>query len=85
MSDELWSVQDVATWAKISYNAAYKRLTTLRENHGLKFAAYGRAGALLYRPADVRAAWPLLPGSGAWKRKRGGSADDSDGDTGNTT
>lgn len=71
MSEPLWNVQDVANWAGVSYNAAYKSLTRLREKHGLTHAEYGRAGALLYHPDAVRAAWPLLPGSGTWKRGQG--------------
>lgn len=67
MSEQLWSVHDVAKWANVSYNAAYKALKRLQLTH----AAYGRAGALLYDPDTVRAAWPLLPGSGAWKRGQG--------------
>jgi len=76
---ELWSVRDVADWADISYNAAYKALTRLRGSHGLTHAEYGRAGALLYDPDVVRAAWPLLPGRGAWKQ-RPGEQESSSGD-----
>lgn len=76
MSNELWTVRDVAQWANISPNAAYKAIRRLEIPH----AAYGRAGALLYNPAVVRAEWPRLRGRGARIAERGETSTDHDED-----
>lgn len=77
MTEDLWTVRDVARWASISPNAAYKALRRL----GVKHSAYGRAGALLYNPAVVRAEWPRLRGRGARIAERGEMDADHDGNS----